>query len=96
MIEIPEDPIEVIIQRFKHYAHIIALHLQDEAVIISVGMSDPNKIVTTPLFFEKLESEPSPRRRVAQQLRRSEERTHKRLVERATKLITSLYAAHSV
>lgn len=54
-------------------------------------MTDSNKIVTTRLYYEKLEDEPTPRRRIAQQLRRSRERTHKRILEGAVMLCASLF-----
>lgn len=96
MIKTPTAPVQDLVERLLTLWQRIAFQFLDEVEIMTDGMSNPNKIVTTPLYFEKLESEPSPRRRVAQQLRRSQERTHQRLVERATKLITSLYAAQSV
>lgn len=92
MITSTEDPVQLWINR----VHRLALTLMDECPTISVGMSNPNKIVTTPLYFEKLESEPSPRRRVAQQYRRSQERAHKRLVAGMMNLCASLYAGRHV
>lgn len=78
-----EDPIELWISRFKRCARIIALTLMDEDPIISVGMKyPPNKIVTIPLYFERLEAETAIRRRVTQYRRtqRLAERTE--LMER--------------
>lgn len=92
MITIPTDPIEAM----KSRLHRLALTLMDEEVIISVGMNKPNEIVTTPIYFEKLESEPSPRRRVAQQYRRSRERIQQRLEEQMTMLCISLFVLKQV
>lgn len=92
MITIPHDPVQQLVDK----AHRLALHLMDEVPIISLGMSSPNQIVTTTLYFERLESEPSPRRRVAQQYRRSQERAHKRLVDGMKTLCASLYASKRV
>lgn len=77
MITVPEDPVQLWINR----AHRLALTLMDEPVTISVGMNTPNQIVTTEFGFEALETEPDPNKLkgIARQLSRLKQRTHMQL-----------------
>lgn len=81
-LQIPEDPIDVLIHRLKEGSRRLALTLMDEDLIIGAGnMSDPNDIVKKRFHYETLESEPDPNRLrgVARQLSRLNERTHRQL-----------------
>lgn len=92
-VQIPSDPIDDLLYYLRGFASRIALQFMDQQVIVSGGnMSDPNDIVTTRLYYEKLETEPTPRRRVAQQKRRAEERSHRQLVEKAVLICASVLA----
>ena len=90
-METPSDLVARIIQKARQLATRLALHFWDQNVILSVSnMSDSNEIVTTRLYYERLDSEPSPRRRISQQKRRAEERERRRIVTRATILCASI------
>ncbi len=57
MIEVPTDPVDMWISRIRALGHKIAFQFLDEAEIMTVGMNNPNEIVTTHLRFEVLDSE---------------------------------------
>jgi hypothetical protein len=89
-----DDPIEDIVAFVKFWSRRLLLSLLNEDAKIDPGesMTIPNEVEPLHIYFEKLESEPSPRRKVAQQLRRSRERTQERLVEQAVQMYSVLFA----
>lgn len=92
-VQIPSDPIDDLLYYFRGLTSRIALQFWERDITISGGnMSDPDDIVTTRLYYEKLETEPTPRRRVAQQKRRAEERSRRQLVEKAVLICASVLA----
>lgn len=84
MITLTEDPVEVLIHRFKKYAEIVALHFMTDSQIIEHGnmsiQTHPNRTVRTRFYFESLESEPDPNtlRGITRQLRLLQRSTHER------------------
>jgi hypothetical protein len=90
------DPVQELIDKATYWWNRIVLSLKNEDDILIGGESmkiNPSIGEPFTIHFERLESEPSPRRKVAQQLRRSQERTHRLVVERAMKLCASLYVS---
>jgi len=91
----PYDPVGQMWKRQREWWMQFLLTLMGEDITISAGesMTTPNELEPLHLDFERLESEPDPRR-LAQQLRRSrersQERSHKRLVASSVLLCASL------
>ena len=76
-----DDAFEIIVARVKVLARKFWLTLLDQPLTISAGdsMKIPNSVAPLTIYFERLESEPDPRR-LAQLNRRSRERKERRQI----------------
>jgi hypothetical protein len=89
-----DDPVQDLIDFVKKWARKIQLSFLNEDEIISVGdpMKITNQIQPLTIYFERLESEPDPRR-VAQLNRRSRERKLQQQLAGTVQFCASLLAS---
>jgi hypothetical protein len=89
-----DDPIQDLIDSIHYWWRRLRLSFIDANEIIDVGdhMTIPNAIAPLTFYFERLESEPDPRR-VAQLNRRSRERKLQQQLAGTIQFCASLFAS---
>ena len=88
------DPVQDIIDLIKLYSHKLALQILGENEKMGEGdpMVIPNQYGSLTIYFERLESEPDPRR-VAQLNRRSRERKLQKQIAGTVQFCATLFAS---
>ena len=89
-----DDPVEDVIRFTKYWWHRLLLSFEGSDFIIFHGdpMKIPNSVEPLTIYFERLESEPDPRR-VAQLNRRYRERKLQQQLAGTVQFVSTLFAS---
>ena len=89
-----DDPVQDLIDFIKRWSKRLLLSLLNEDEIIGIGesMKISNSVQPLTIYFERLESEPDPRR-VAQLNRRSRERKLEKQIAGTVQFCATLFAS---